>query len=260
MLTDSHCHLTAGGLIESLEEVLSRARKAGVNRVISIASSVADGFEAQRVAGAEAGVWATAGIHPHEVGEADPNRDLEALERQLADPSVVAVGESGLDFHYDNAPRDTQLLWFDRHLELAAQSGLPVVVHSRSADREMERMVGEAEERGVLGVLHCFTGDAALLDRALEAGWYIGYGGITTFKNFDADDLLRRVPEDRLLLETDAPYLAPVPLRGRTNEPAFLVHSAERIAKMRGVSLSDLAATTSENATRLFGLLEDEST
>ena len=256
MLTDSHCHLTADGLIEHVEEVLARAEAAGVSRVVSIASSVPDGARAQTLAADRAGVWATAGIHPHEVGSADPDRDLHALRRQLAHDSVVAVGETGLDFHYDNAPRQTQLMWFDRHITLAAETGLPVVVHSRSADAEMERAVEEAARRDVLGVLHCFTGGEALLDRALEAGWYIGYGGIATFRNFRSAELLRRVPADRLLLETDAPYLAPVPVRGRTNEPALMVHSASRIAELRGVTVSELAAATSENATRLFRLPE----
>ncbi len=255
MLTDSHCHLTAEGLIEDVEAVLERARAAGVRRVVSIASSVADGARAQALAETTPDVWATAGIHPHEVGAADLEGDVPRLRVQIGSGApVVAVGETGLDYHYDHAPRRLQRRWFELHVDLAEAHGLPLVVHSREADDHTGEVVSDAAKRGVLGVLHCFTGGARLLDLALEAGWYIGYGGIATFKNFDAQALLQRVPTDRLLLETDAPYLAPVPMRGRRNEPAFMVHSQKRIAALVGMDADTLAVTTSENAARLFGL------
>lgn len=256
VLTDSHCHLTAEGLIDDVEGVLDRARTAGVRRIVTIASSVEDGARAQALAARFPDVWSTAGIHPHEVASANAQVDVEALVRQAEGAGVVALGETGLDYHYDTAPRALQRDWFERHVEVARRVGLPLVVHSRNADLDTGDVVAQAGRAGVLGVLHCFTGSAALLKVALAAGWYIGYGGITTFKNFNGTDLLRSVPLGRLLLETDAPYLAPVPMRGHGNEPAYLIHSLARIAALLGCDATDLADATSENAARFFGLPE----
>ncbi len=252
VVTDSHCHLTHARFDQDRPDVIRRAQEAGVTRIVTVASDVDDAGRALELARAEAGVWATAGIHPHEVEAADP-ADVDRLEELLDDDRVVAVGETGLDYYYDNAPRDLQRWWFERHLAMAAGLGLPVVVHSRSADEDLIRMI-ERYTGSVRGVLHCFTGGRDLLRTALDAGWYIGYGGIVTFKNFDAADLLGEVPDDRLVVETDAPYLSPVPVRGRRNEPAFLPHSVERIAELRGEAAPDLGRRTSENAAVLFGL------
>lgn len=251
-VTDSHCHLTAERFNADQADVLSRARAAGVERMVTIASSAADALTASHLADRVSTVWSTAGVHPHEVHAAEED-DLARIEEVLGAPRTVAVGETGLDFHYDNSPRDEQRSWFTRHLDLAARTDKPVVVHSRNADDDLAELIKRYRGR-VRGVVHCFTGGSALLGTALEAGWYIGYGGIATFKNFDGAELVRAVPQDRLLLETDAPYLAPVPHRGKRNEPAFLVESLARIAEIRGEPQDVTAHQTSLNATAFFGL------
>ena len=199
------------------------------------------------------GVWSTAGVHPHAAQHATP----EALARIRGlleqETTVVAVGECGLDFHYDHASRATQFRAFQAQIELAAETGLPLVVHARDADPEMiEHLRGDAGT--VNGVLHCFTGGDALLDVALQAGWSVSFSGIVTFRGFTHHDQIRRVPDDRLLIETDAPYLAPVPRRGRRNEPAFVAHTAAVVAETRQVTVSELARLTRNNAERFFGV------
>lgn len=258
-LTDSHCHLTAEAFAEDLAAVLARARDAGVDRIVSIASDPADARAALDLATDTPGVWATVGVHPHAADAHDPASALPLVRALLGRGGAVALGETGLDFHYDFAPRERQLVWFRHHLELADEFGLPLVVHSRNADDDTLKVVQEAGRRGVAGVLHCFTGGDALLDTALAAGWYLGYGGIATFRNFEGGARLARVPEERLLIETDAPYLAPVPHRGRRNEPAFLPRSLQRIAELRDAEPAALARATSANAARLFGLDRPEA-
>lgn len=252
MLFDSHCHLTADAFDEDREATLARAREAGVERLVTIASDADDAEAALAWARSRDGVWSTAGVHPHEAARATPE-SLARVRALLDDPGVVAVGECGLDFHYDNAPRDVQFAAFRAQVALAAETGLPLVVHCRDADAEMaaEFDAGAAE---VTGVLHCFTGGDALLDRALDAGWYVSFSGIVTFKGFQGQAQVRRVPASRLLVETDAPYLAPVPLRGRRNEPAFVAHTAEAVARIRGLEPGELAALTAANAARFYGL------
>ena len=252
MVTDSHCHLTHARFDHDRASALERALDADVRRIVTIASDAHDAGLAAALARDVPQVWATAGVHPHEVGRAVPE-DLARVEELLSEPRVVAVGETGLDYYYDNAPRDLQRRWFASHLEVGARHGLPVVVHARRADDDVAELI--TRFRGaVRGVLHCFTGGRDLLRTALDAGWYVGYGGIVTFRSFDAEDLLRQVPADRLLVETDAPYLAPVPERGKRNEPAFVTHSLARIADLRGVPVEQLAVATSRNASELFGL------
>ena len=252
MLTDSHCHLTAEQFDADRGDVIERASAVGVGRMVTIASNATDAVAASQLAESHEAVWATAGVHPHEVGDA-ADGDMSRVRGLCDGPRVVAVGETGLDYHYDNAPRSLQRRFLDQHGELAADSGLPLVIHSRSADEDLGSFLKGLPE-DVTGVLHCFTGGPSLFDTAVERGWYFGYGGIATFKNFKAHDLLIAVPRNRLLLETDAPYLAPVPMRGRRNEPAFITHVADRIAEIRGVTRDALAAQTSANAARLFRL------
>ncbi|MFW6192717.1 MAG: TatD family hydrolase, partial [Gemmatimonadota bacterium] len=200
----------------------------------------------------EEDVWCTAGLHPHAAG-AFGEEVMEALETLLGEPEVVAVGETGLDYHYDNAPRDAQRRSFEAHMELADGRGLPVVVHTREADADTARIL-ERLGAGVTGVLHCYTAGVELLETGVALGWYVSFSGIATFRGFDAAPLVRRVPDDRLLIETDSPYLAPTPKRGRRNEPAFLPHTCAAVAELRGERPEETAALTRANARRLYGL------
>lgn len=250
---DSHLHLTAERFDEDVDEVVARARAAGVSRMVTIATDPADAHAAldltRRLSGV---VGCTAGLHPHDASAWRPDT-AGTLRTLLSEPEVVAVGETGLDFHYDNSPRDVQRAAFEAQLDLAVEARLPVVVHSRDADEEM-RDVLRARGTDVRGVLHCFTGGDALLDAGLEAGWWVSFGGIVTFRSFDAPDQVRRVPWDRLMIETDSPYLAPVPLRGRRNEPAFLPHVCERVAELRGARADETAERTTRAALSFYGL------
>jgi len=251
VLFDSHLHLTAERFAEDREEVLVRAREAGVREMVSIASGPEDGEAAVALAAEIDGLWATVGLHPHEAARTS-EAVLSEIERIAAAPQVVAIGETGLDYHYDNAPRAMQLANFTAHLELAAALDLPIVVHSRSAESDSARLIAEHAD-GVVGVLHCYSGGETLLETALEAGWYVSFSGLVTF--VDAlEAAARDVPGDRILIETDAPYLAPAPKRGRRNEPGFLVHTCERIAAIRMVSFADAAEMTTANARRFYRL------
>ncbi len=257
MLTDSHCHLTAPQFDGDRTDVLARARDVGVDRIVTIASNARDAETAISLAEATPGVWATAGIHPHEVARTNDG-DLTRIRSLAEEGRAVAIGETGLDYFYDNAPRARQREYLRAHGEMAAALGLPLVVHSRNADQDVMAFLQELPD-GVGGVLHCFTGGDDLLRLALDRGWYIGYGGIATFKSFADHGRLQAVPEDRLLVETDAPYLAPVPKRGKRNEPAFLTYSVGRIAEVRGVPSERVAQATGRNAARLFGLPDCEA-
>ena len=249
---DSHLHLTDGRFGDDLPGVLARARSAGVGEMVTVGTDPDDARRARELAAAEEGVWCTAGLHPHRASHFSAGVMAE-LEDVLAAPEAVAVGETGLDFHYDTSPREAQRESFRAHLELAERTGLPVVVHSREADDETAELVREFAGR-VRGVLHCFTGGDGLLAAGLEADWYVSFSGIATFGSWDGDDRVRRVPADRLLVETDSPYLAPVPERGQRNEPAFVVHTCRAVAEMRGDPAADVAAATRRNARRFYGL------
>lgn len=250
---DSHLHLTSDRFEGEVDEVVRRARAAGVSRMVTVGTDPADARAALVVARRHPGVvFATAGLHPHDASSWDEETEA-ALRALLEQPEVVAVGEAGLDFHYDNSPRAAQRDAFEAQLDLAVESGLPIVVHCRDADETMLEILLD-RGREVRGVLHCFTGGDALLDTGLDAGWYVSFGGIVTFRSFAGADLVRRVPDDRLLVETDSPYLAPVPLRGRRNEPSFLPHVGERLAELRGTSAGELAALTTRAAHAFYGL------
>lgn len=249
-LADSHCHLTDRSFQDDLPEVLGRARGAGVGRIVTISTDAADAEAARRLADEHDDIWCTAGIHPHEADRAAA--DFAGIRELASHPRCVAIGETGLDYHYENAPREAQRRSFSRHIELAAQLELPLIVHSRSAVADTEAVVGECAGR-VVGVLHCFTGPAGLLEAALEAGWFVSFTGIATFRSFDSG-LARGVPADRYMVETDAPYLAPVPARGRRNEPSMLRHVASALAEHRGESAADVAATAWANTERFYDL------
>lgn len=252
-LFDSHCHLTDRRFHGEVEEVLARARDAGVTRVTTIASDARDAEAALELARSHEGIHCTAGVHPHAAAEAVEG-DLERIESLLrTEDLVVAVGETGLDFHYDNSPREVQRRLFRWHLELGAELSLPVVVHSRSADEDTEALLRDLGG-AVTGVLHCYTGGPSLMDTALELGWYVSFTGIASFGSFGGEAQVRDVPRERLMVETDAPYLAPVPRRGKRNEPAFVRYVAEALARIRDEEVGDLAAYTARNALRFYGL------
>lgn len=253
MLFDSHCHLTDERLIADVDQVIEAARAEGVTRMTTVGADPDDFDPVLEIAHRFEGIYAAIGIHPHIADRTEPGL-LERIRELAADPAVVAIGETGLDYFYDNAPRDLQRRSFYQHLELAAEVGLPVVVHSRSANADTAAVLRDAASAGVGGVLHCFDGDAALLDAALEAGWFISFAGIVTFRNYAKGDLLRATPDDRLLIETDSPYLAPIPMRGKRNEPAFVRHTAAAVAEIRGESLERIAELTTRNACDLYGI------
>ena len=249
---DSHCHLTDRAFRADRAAVLQRAREAGVRRIVTVASDASDARAALDLARVRSGVWCTAGVHPHSVGGPAGGTDPGAVRELARHPLCVAIGETGLDYHYDNAPRAAQRRSFARHVELAAELELPLVVHSREAEADTAAVIREAGGR-FRGVLHCFTGPAELLALAIDAGWFVSFTGIATFGSFDAA-LVRQVPRDRYMIETDAPYLAPVPRRGRRNEPAFVPHVAGALARIRGETVETVAADTWTNAACFYGI------
>ncbi|MEA3246572.1 MAG: TatD family hydrolase [Gemmatimonadota bacterium] len=251
---DSHCHLADPAFDADRDAVIGRARAAGAAALVCVGESLERAAAARAMAAAASPgtlAW-TAGIHPHDAAGFDPARDVDAL-RELLDAGACAVGECGLDGHYDHSPSHLQRRAFAAQLELARATGKAVVVHTREAVDDTTAMVREAGSAGVRGVLHCFTGPAPLLETALEAGWYISFSGIVTFRKWTGDDLLRLVPDDRLLVESDAPYLAPVPNRGKRNEPAWVAHTVARVASVRGTGAGEVGELAVRNAQRLFG-------
>lgn len=250
-MIDSHAHLAGERFDTDRDSVLQRAWDAGLSHVVVI-GDLSDA--ARDLAYAHPGRLSfTAGVHPHEAAQFDAATDLPRL-RALIAAGAVAVGECGLDAYYDHSPRAQQLEAFEAQLALAAECALPVVVHTREAEADTVRLMREASARGVRGVLHCFTGSLELARAALDADWYLSFSGIATFRNWERDDVVRLVPDDRILVETDAPYLAPVPLRGKRNESAFLPHTVAHLAAVRGVAAAALADGTARNAIRFFNL------
>ena len=250
---DSNCHLTADSFCRDLDETLLRALENGVTRWVTIASNIEDAKEAFALVKDRPGAWSTAGVHPHEAHEA-PEDALEQIRAlATAQEKIVAIGETGLDFYYDNAPRDIQIQLFTAHLELGFELDLPVVVHARAADKDVAETL-RAMPAGTSGVLHCFTGGALAFEEALAADWYVSFSGITSFKSFEAVELLRAVPRNRLLIETDSPYLAPVPQRGRRNEPGYVPYVAQAVACHLNSDSIDIGRLTSENARCFYGV------
>lgn len=251
---DSHAHLADSAFGDTQDAVVERARAAGAVGIVCIGESLAAAARARRVAARHPGVlWWTAGVHPHDAADFDAARDVPAIAEAVAQ-GAVAVGECGLDYHYDHAPRERQRAAFAAQLELAASLGRSVVVHTREAEDDTRAMVEEGARAGARGVLHCYTGSPQLAEAALAAGWYVSFSGIVTFRTWIDEALLRLVPEDRLLAESDAPYLAPVPQRGRRNEPAWVRFTIARLAEARGVAAETIGRATVANARRLFAL------
>jgi TatD DNase family protein len=252
-LVDSHCHLDYPELAADLPGVLARARNAGVGHLLTIGTKLSAFDRVLAAAEAHPEVSCTVGIHPHEAGTEIAD-DAAALIARAAHPKVVAFGETGLDFYYEHSPRDAQERSFRTHIAAARETGLPLVVHTRDADADTARVLTEEARAGaVTGVIHCFSSGPELAEIALDLGFYISISGIVTFKKADAlRDVVRAIPLDRLLVETDSPYLAPVPHRGKPNEPAFVAHTAAAVAALKGVSAADLAAATTANFFALF--------
>jgi TatD DNase family protein len=254
MLIDSHCHLDFPELAGEIDAVLARARAAGVGAMVTIGTSLRDFDRVRAIAEAHAEVWCTIGLHPHEAAQESPERLAERLIHEAEHPKLVGIGETGLDYHYEHSPRAAQQSAFRAHIAAARATGLPLVVHSRAADADTIAILREEMGQGAFtGLIHCFSSGAELACAALDLGLMISFSGILTFKK--ADELravAREVPLDSVLVETDAPYLAPVPKRGKANEPAFLVHTAAQLAALHGLDLDEIAAQTSANARRVF--------
>ncbi len=260
MLIDSHCHLDYFST-EELPDVLARAQAAGVGEVVTISTRLAQAETLSRLTGAHDGaagggvkLWSTVGIHPHQAGEAAVPVPAE-IAALAAAPRVVGIGESGLDYFYDTAPREAQRASFRAHIRAARLADLPLVVHARDADEDVARILREERDAGgPFGfLLHCFSSGRALAEEAVATGGYVSFSGILTFaKSDELRDIARAVPDERILVETDAPFLAPMPVRGKRNEPSYVAHTAARLAEVRGLSAKALATLTTANFRRLF--------
>lgn len=253
MLIDSHCHLEYKGLVEDQAGVLDRARQAGVGGFLSISTRQREWAQVIATAEREADVWASVGIHPH---EADGHADMgeAALLEAAAHPRVIAIGETGLDYYYDKSDRLVQQELFRRHIAVSRATGLPIIIHTRDAEADTAAILQEEMAKGAFpALIHCFTASADFARIVLDLGLTISLSGIVTFKNAsDLQAIAAIIPEDRLLVETDAPFLAPVPNRGKVCEPAFVADTARFVAELRGVSPEALAAATSKNFMKLF--------
>ena len=251
---DSHAHLADEAFDADREDVIGRARLTGAQAIVCIGESLAAAHRAQQIALSHPGYcYFTAGVHPHDAAVFDAARDTAEIRRCVTE-GAVAIGECGLDYHYDHSPRDRQMAAFLAQLELAAELKRPVVVHTREAEDDTAAMVREAAAAGVRGVLHCYTGSISLAEIALAGGWHVSFSGIITFRKWTDDALLRTVPDDRVLVESDSPYLAPVPHRGKRNEPAWVSVTVARLAAARGIDAAVLGARTAQNTRELFRL------
>jgi len=252
-LVDSHCHLDFPELAADADGVVARAHAAGVGTMVTIGTELARFPGVLAVAERFENVWCSVGTHPHESGK-ELVTDPEPLLAHTNHPKVVGIGETGLDYYYEHSPRPPQMMSFRAHIAAARQSKLPVIVHTRDADDDTIKVLEDEMGKGAFtGLIHCFTGTQRLADAALALGLSISVSGIATFKNSTAlRDVIASVPLDRLLVETDAPFLAPVPHRGKTNEPSFVVHTAAMLAQLKGVSAQELASATTDNFFRLF--------
>lgn len=253
MLVDSHCHLDFPEFAPELDQIVERARAAGIGRMVTISTRVKKLAQVIAVAEKYPDVFASIGTHPHNAAE-ELDIDVAELVRLSQHPKIVAIGEAGLDYHYDKSPRDAQATGFRRHIAAARQTGLPLVIHTREADADSAAILTEEIGKGAFpAVLHCYTGGRELAFKAIELGLYIGFTGIITFKNGEAlRDIARDLPAERILVETDSPFLAPIPYRGKRNEPAYVVNTAKVLAETRGVSEAEIARQTTENFFRLF--------
>ena len=253
MLVDSHCHLDFPDFASELDAVVARARAAGIGRIVTISTRVKKHAQVLAIAEKYPDVFCSVGTHPHSAQE-ETDVDAAALISLSRHPKIVAIGEAGLDYHYDNSPRDLQANSFREHIAAARETKLPLVIHSRDCDDDMAKMLQDEMGKGTFpAVLHCFTGGRDLAFKAIDLGLYISFTGILTFKNSAAlRDIAKDLPAERIMVETDAPYLAPGPYRGKRNEPAYVVETARVLAEARSVSADEIARQTTENFFRLF--------
>jgi TatD DNase family protein len=251
MLVDTHCHLAAEQFASDLDQVIARAWDAEVAHLVVIGESRTSAERALELAAGDRRIWATAGVHPHDAS--DWTEDVAAwLRRILAHPRIVAAGEMGLDYHYDHSPRDVQRRVFEAQLALAEASGKAAIIHAREADDDVAAIL--RSQPGAISILHSFSSGPSLLAAGLELGSYVSFSGMVTFKNWQRNGIIEAVPLDRILIETDAPYLSPAPYRGRRNEPAFVRRVAEQIAQVRRLPVEEVIAVTGQNAASVFRL------
>jgi TatD DNase family protein len=260
MLIDTHCHLDFPDFAQDIPGVIARAHAAGVTRMVTISTRVARFPVYAALAEAHPQIWCTVGTHPHQAGEED-GVPAEEIIRLSAHPRCVAIGEAGLDYHYDKAPRDAQARGLHVHIEAARETRLPLVIHARQADEDMEAILTQEMGKGTFSaILHCFSSGRRLAEVGVELGLYVSMSGILTFKaSEDLRSIARDVPLDRLLVETDAPYLAPMPYRGKRNEPAYVAQTAKVLAEVKGVSVEEIATATSANARRCYWRMDHAS-
>ncbi|GHF28122.1 TatD-related deoxyribonuclease [Kordiimonas sediminis] len=257
-IVDSHCHLNYKGLVEEQGAVIDRARRAGVGCMLAINTKLSEYDDVRAIAENNSDVYATVGIHPHEA-ENEPDVAIEALLERASHSKTVGIGETGLDYYYDNAPRDMQKVNFRNHIAAARTSGLPVIVHTRDADDDCINMLQAEMAQGEFsGLIHCFTASQRLADACIEMGMSISISGIATFKSAkELQETVKTIPMDKLLVETDAPFLAPVPHRGKTCEPAFVMDTARFVADLKGVEFTDFTNITTSNFFNLFNKIDD---
>jgi TatD DNase family protein len=253
VLVDSHCHLDFDVFDEDRQETIQRARNAGVATMVTICTRVTRFDEIRAIAESDENIWCSVGIHPHQAEE-EPIVSVDDLVSRAAHPKVIGIGETGLDYYYDNSPRELQETSFRTHIAASRETGLPLIVHTRDADDDMADILEDEMGKGAFpGVLHCFSSGRNLAERALDIGFYISLSGIVTFKNAqDLRDIAKDVPVDRILVETDSPFLAPIPNRGKRNEPSFLVDTAAKVAELKDVDKDALSIASTENFFRLF--------
>lgn len=259
MLVDSHCHLDFNDFEDDMDEIIDRARENGVNMILNAGNNLAELENQLALSEKYPFVYAAVGVHPHNASEY-PNLTAQDLIDKTEHKKVIGIGETGLDYYYDYAPRDLQIKLLNEHIIAAQETGLPLIIHNRESDDDMIKELGRAyKEKIFTGVIHCFSSSQKLADFALEIGFYISASGMITFnKCGDLREIFAKIPEDRLLIETDSPYLAPVPMRGRRNEPGFVKHTAEKLAQIRNMDFDKLAQLTSDNFCNLFRKASDK--
>jgi len=255
MLIDSHCHLNYDDFGDDFDLVIQRAKDVGIMKMLTICTELKEAQAILDLANSRDELWCTVGVHPHEAKEAVEQGDLyEMLKHFTQFDKVIGLGETGLDYYYEHSPKVEQQEAFKTHIRLAKETGLPLIVHTRDAEEDTIAML-RAEQGNITGVIHCFSGSQWLAEQSLELGFYISISGIVTFNKAQGiRDTVMTVPLDRLLVETDAPYLAPVPKRGQRNEPSYMIHTAQKVAELKGVAMDELAAVTTSNFERLFNI------